>query len=47
MIYASVNNIFDRVNVQSYTYTRDYSQRIPVQSIFNRSFYFGATLIRQ
>jgi hypothetical protein len=47
VIYASVNNVLDRVNVQSYTYTRDYAQRIPLQSIFNRSIYFGATLIRQ
>ncbi len=47
VIYASVNNVFDRVNIQSYTYTRDYAQRIPIQSVFNRSVYFGATLIRQ
>ncbi|MEP7345042.1 MAG: hypothetical protein ABI877_07240, partial [Gemmatimonadaceae bacterium] len=47
VVYVSMNNVFDRVNVQSYTYTRDYAERIPIQSIFNRSVYFGATLLRQ
>lgn len=43
--YASVNNLLDRNNVYQYTYTRDYSERIAVSSLFKRSFYFGATLM--
>ncbi len=44
VLYASVNNLLDRKNIYQYTYTRDYTQRIEVPSLFNRSFYFGATL---
>lgn len=44
VVYASVNNLLDRRNIYSYTYTRDYTQRIAVPSLFNRSYYFGATL---
>ena len=44
VLYASVNNLLGRENIYQYTYTHDYSQRIAVPSLFNRSFYFGATL---
>jgi hypothetical protein len=44
VVYASVNNLLDRKNIYSYTYTHDYAQRIAVPSLFNRSYYFGATL---
>ena len=44
VVYASVNNLLNRKNIYAYTYTRDYSQRIAVPSLFNRSYYFGATL---
>jgi hypothetical protein len=47
VVYVSVNNVFDRANVQSYRYTSDYGRRIPVRSIFNRGLYFGFSLIRQ
>ncbi len=47
VLFVSVNNILDRSNVQTMTWSRDYSERIPVRSIFNRSVYFGGTLIRQ
>ncbi|HJU73116.1 MAG TPA: TonB-dependent receptor, partial [Gemmatimonadaceae bacterium] len=47
VMYFSVSNIFDRENVQSWRYTRDYAQRTGVRSIFNRSVYFGASLIWQ
>jgi hypothetical protein len=47
VVFVSVNNVFDRENVQSYRYTSDYGRRIPVRSIFNRGVYFGFTLIRQ
>jgi hypothetical protein len=42
-----VNNLLDRANLQGYTWSPDYTERLPVRSIFNRSVYFGATLIRQ
>jgi vitamin B12 transporter len=44
--FASLDNIFDRVNLYEYTYNSDYSRRIPVRSLFNRSLYFGASLTR-
>ncbi|MGH7713212.1 MAG: TonB-dependent receptor, partial [Gemmatimonadaceae bacterium] len=47
VLYASVSNVFDRDNVQSWTYSRDYTQRVAVRSIFNRAIYFGASLIWQ
>ena len=47
VLYASVSNLFDRDNAQSWSYSRDYTQRSPVASIFNRSIYFGASLIWQ
>jgi hypothetical protein len=47
VLYASVSNMFDRDNAQSWTYSRDYTQRSAVASIFNRSIYFGASLIWQ
>jgi hypothetical protein len=47
VVYASVSNLFNNENVQSWSYSRDYSERAPVPSIFNRSVYFGASLIWQ
>jgi hypothetical protein len=47
VLYASVSNLFDRGNVQSWQYSRDYTRRMPLRSIFNRSVYFGASLIWQ
>ncbi len=47
VFFVSVNNLLDRSNVQTMTWSRDYAERIPVRSIFNRSVYFGGTLIRQ
>lgn len=42
--FFSLDNILDRTNLYEYTYTADYSRRIPVRSLFNRSLYFGASL---
>jgi hypothetical protein len=39
-----VSNVLDRTNVYQYTYNADYTRRIPVRSLFNRSFYFGGSL---
>jgi hypothetical protein len=46
VVFASVNNLTDRENIYSYRYNADYSQRIPVRSLFKRSFYFGASITR-
>jgi vitamin B12 transporter len=42
--FFSLDNVLNRVNLYEYTYTPDYSRRIPVRSLFNRSLYFGASL---
>ena len=42
--FFSLDNVFDRTNLYEYTYPADYSRRIPVRSLFNRSLYFGASL---
>jgi hypothetical protein len=42
--FISLDNVFNRTNLYEYTYTGDYSRRIPVRSLFNRSLYFGASL---
>lgn len=42
--FFSVDNVLDRVNVYQYAYNADYTQRIPVRSLFKRSVYFGASL---
>ena len=44
VVFASVNNLFDRVNVYEYRYNADYTQRIPVRSLFNRSYYVGGSI---
>lgn len=47
VFYVSLSNALDRENVYAYRYSRDYSERIPVRSIFNRAVYVGASLIHQ
>ncbi|HEX4682102.1 MAG TPA: TonB-dependent receptor [Gemmatimonadaceae bacterium] len=42
--FFSLDNVFDRENIYTYTYTADYSRRIPIRSVFKRSFYIGASL---
>jgi hypothetical protein len=44
VLFASVNNLFDRVNIYDYRYNPDYTQRIPIRSLFNRSFYVGGSV---
>jgi hypothetical protein len=46
VFYAALTNVLDRTNVQTYRYSPDYSRRMPVRSIFNRSIYFGTTITR-
>jgi vitamin B12 transporter len=42
--FFSLDNVFDRENIYTYVYTADYSRRIPIRSVFKRSFYIGASL---
>jgi hypothetical protein len=42
--YLSVENLTDRANLYQYVYSPDYSQRIPIRSLFNRSFYVGGSI---
>jgi vitamin B12 transporter len=42
--FLSLENLFDRDNIYQYTYSSDYTKRIPVRSLFNRSLYFGGSL---
>jgi hypothetical protein len=44
VLFASVNNLLDRVNVYEFRYNADYTERIPVRSLFNRSFYVGGSI---
>jgi hypothetical protein len=44
VLFASVNNVFNRVNVYDYRYSSDYAQRIPIRSLFNRSVYVGGSI---
>lgn len=41
-VYVSINNVLNRENVYSYSYSEDYSQRQIVRSFFGRVLYFGA-----
>ena len=43
VVFASVNNLLDRVNIYQYRYNADYTQRIPVRSLFKRSYYVGGS----
>jgi hypothetical protein len=45
VVFVSLMNLLDRNNVQRYRYNADYSQRFADSSLFERSVYFGATLI--
>jgi len=41
VMYSSVTNVFDRENVFMYRYSQDYTLRIPIRSMFKRSYYVG------
>ena len=47
VIFTAVNNLLDRDNLYAYRYPSDYSSRIPIRSIFKRSFYVGASITTQ
>lgn len=42
--FFSLDNVLDRTNLYQYTYNADYTQRVAVRSLFNRSFYLGGSL---
>jgi hypothetical protein len=42
--FISLDNVFDRHNLYQYTYNADYTKRIPIRGLFNRSLYFGGSL---
>jgi vitamin B12 transporter len=44
--YWSMSNVLDRANVHAYRYSSDYTQRLPVRSIFERSHYFGMSVMK-
>jgi len=41
--FFSLDNVLDRDNIYQYTYNANYTQRIPVRSLFKRSVYFGGS----
>jgi len=43
--YAGISNLGDRDNVFMYRYSQDYSQRLPVRSLFKRSYYVGLSIM--
>ena len=46
VLYSSVSNLLDRDNIHAYRYSSDYATRIPIRSLFKRSFYVGASVTR-
>lgn len=44
VLFASVNNLLDRENIYEYRYNADYTRRIPIRSLFNRSYYIGGSI---
>ena len=44
VVFYTLSNALDRENVHTYRYSPDYSQRMPVRSLFNRAHYFGFSL---
>jgi vitamin B12 transporter len=43
VVYVAASNLLDRANVVGYEYSPDYSRRVPQESPFHRSVYFGVT----
>jgi hypothetical protein len=44
VLFGSVNNLFDKVNIYEYRYNADYTERIPIRSLFKRSYYVGGSI---
>lgn len=45
VVYAGINNILNQVNTFGYTWSRDYSTRIPVRSTVSRTLFIGGNLV--
>jgi len=45
VVYAGVNNVLNQTNTFAYTWSRDYSVRIPVRSTVSRTFFVGGNLV--
>jgi hypothetical protein len=43
--FIGINNLFNLNNTFGYTWSQDYSQRIPVRSAVSRTFFIGANLV--
>lgn len=43
VFFISLMNVLDAENVRDYRYTRDYSRRLPIETPFPRTLYFGVT----
>jgi vitamin B12 transporter len=43
--FIGVNNLLNEDNTFSYTWSRDYSQRLPIRSTVSRTFFIGANLV--
>lgn len=44
VLYSSASNVFDRTNVFMYRYSQDYSVRVPIRSMFKRTYYVGTSI---
>jgi hypothetical protein len=45
VVFVGINNLLNQDNTFSYTWSRDYTQRIPIRSTVSRTFFIGANLV--
>ena len=46
VVFGAIQNPLNTVNLFGYTWTRDYTARVPVRSAVNRTLFIGANLVR-
>ena len=46
VVFGAIQNPLNTVNLFGYTWTRDYTERVPVRSTVNRTLFIGANLVR-
>jgi vitamin B12 transporter len=44
VVFAGIGNLFNRINAQTVTWNRDYTERRIVRSVFNRTVFIGANM---
>jgi hypothetical protein len=44
-LFGGIQNLFNRTNLLTYRWTRDYAVRVPVRSAYNRTLFVGANLV--